>query len=206
MHRQRRAAAAEESPDGRRQTDRRAGRQRWRQYKHGFVTDIEQEFAPKGLNEDTVRFISAKKNEPEWMLRMAPGGLRRWLTMEEPDWAKVDFPRIDYQDAYYYAAPKAKAGPEEPRRGRSGASWASTRSSASRLREQEVLAGRGGRAAVAVDAVFDSVSVATTFRKELAEAGRDLLLDLRGDPRISRTGAASSSARSCRCATITSPA
>ncbi|HAM46775.1 MAG TPA: Fe-S cluster assembly protein SufB, partial [Alphaproteobacteria bacterium] len=75
-------------------------------YKHGFVTDIESEFAPKGLNEDIVRFISAKKNEPDWMLDWRLRAYRRWCEMEEPQWAKVDFPQIDYQDAYYYAAPK----------------------------------------------------------------------------------------------------
>ena len=78
-------------------------------YKHGFVTDIESEFAPKGLNEDIVRFISAKKNEPDWMLDWRLRAYRRWCEMEEPQWAKVDFPQIDYQDAYYYAAPKSQA-------------------------------------------------------------------------------------------------
>ena len=77
-------------------------------YKHGFSSDIEQDFAPKGLNEDTVRFISAKKNEPEWMLEWRLKAFRLWQTMEEPDWAKVGYPKIDYQDAYYYAAPKKK--------------------------------------------------------------------------------------------------
>src|SRR3954463_606008 len=77
-------------------------------YKHGFVTDIEQDFAPKGLNADIVRFISAKKNEPEWVLEWRLAAFERWLAMDEPDWAKVSFPRIDYQDSYYYAAPKEK--------------------------------------------------------------------------------------------------
>ena len=77
-------------------------------YKWGFSTDIEQDFAPKGLNEDTVRFISGKKNEPEWMLEWRLKAYRLWLTMEQPDWAKLKIPPIDYQDAYYYAAPKAK--------------------------------------------------------------------------------------------------
>ena len=81
--------------------------------------DIEQEFAPKGLNEDTVRFISAKKNEPEWMLEWRLKAYRAWLEMEEVDWAKLDIPAIDYQDAYYYAAPKAKPKLAQPRRGRS---------------------------------------------------------------------------------------
>src|SRR5882757_3999878 len=82
------------------------------QYKYGFVTDIESDKAPKGLSEDIVRFISAKKNEPEWMLAWRLDAFERWLTMEEPDWAKVSFPRIDYQDSFYYAAPKAKTGPK----------------------------------------------------------------------------------------------
>src|SRR5438067_13587406 len=80
-------------------------------YKHGFVTDIDQEFAPKGLNEDIVRFISAKKDEPEWMLAIRLDAFRRWQAMEEPTWAKVAFPPIDYQDSYYYAAVKQKEGP-----------------------------------------------------------------------------------------------
>src|SRR5436190_730428 len=81
-------------------------------YKHGFVTDVEQDFAPKGLSADIVRFISAKKDEPEWMLEWRLGAFERWLAMEEPDWAKVSFPRIDYQDSYYYAAPRQKVGPK----------------------------------------------------------------------------------------------
>src|SRR6202041_3219408 len=80
-------------------------------YKYGFVTDIEMERAPKGLSEDTVRFISAKKGEPAWMLDWRLEAYRRWLALEEPIWARVDFPRIDYQDSYYYAAPKEKTGP-----------------------------------------------------------------------------------------------
>src|ERR1700734_516205 len=77
-------------------------------YAHGFVTDIEQEFAPKGLNADIVRFISDKKGEPEWMLAWGLDAFERWLAMEEPDWAKVSYAKIDYQDLYYYAAPKKK--------------------------------------------------------------------------------------------------
>ena len=88
-------------------------------YEWGFVSDIEQEFAPKGLSEDTVRFISAKKNEPEWMLDWRLKAYRAWLEMEEVSWAKLDIPAIDYQDAYYYAAPKAKPKLAEPRRARS---------------------------------------------------------------------------------------
>src|SRR5258707_3151517 len=79
------------------------------QYKYGFVTDIESEKAPKGLSEDTVRFISAKKSEPEWMLAWRLEAYKRWLTMREPTWARVDYPKIDYQNAYYYSAPKNKA-------------------------------------------------------------------------------------------------
>src|ERR1700716_4347835 len=82
------------------------------QYKYGFVTDIESEKAPKGLSEDIVRFISLKKNEPEWMLRWRLDAYRRWLTMSEPMWARVDFGPIDYQDLYYYSAPKKKDGPK----------------------------------------------------------------------------------------------
>jgi len=139
-------------------------------YKHGFVTDIEQDFAPKGLNEDIVRFISAKKNEPEWMLAWRLEAFERWLAMEEPSWAKVSFPRIDYQDSYYYAAPKTKEGPKsldevDPEL------LETYKKLGIPLREQEVLAGVAGAPRYAVDAVFDSVSVVTTFKKELAEAG-----------------------------------
>ena len=82
------------------------------QYKYGFVTDIESDKAPKGLSEDIVRFISAKKNEPEWMLAWRLDAYRRWLTMREPGWARVTYGPIDYQDLYYYSAPKKKAGPK----------------------------------------------------------------------------------------------
>ncbi|MBT3334272.1 MAG: Fe-S cluster assembly protein SufB, partial [Rhodospirillaceae bacterium] len=82
-------------------------------YKYGFVTDIETELAPMGLNEDIIRFISAKKDEPDWMLQWRLRAYERWLTMEEPEWAKVEYPEIDFQDAYYYAAPKSqKDGPQ----------------------------------------------------------------------------------------------
>ena len=82
-------------------------------YKHGFVTDIEMDMAPKGLSEDVVRFISAKKNEPEWMLEWRLKAYRLWLTQEMPSWQKLDLPEIDYQDSYYYAAPKSQAdGPQ----------------------------------------------------------------------------------------------
>lgn len=139
-------------------------------YKHGFVTQIDQEFAPKGLSEDIVRFISAKKEEPEWMLAWRLDAYERWLAMDEPNWAKVHFPRIDYQDSYYYAAPKGKDGPKsldevDPD------ILATYAKLGIPLREQEVLAGVQGAPRYAVDAVFDSVSVVTTFKKELAEAG-----------------------------------
>src|SRR5579872_5638083 len=81
-------------------------------YKHGFVTDIDQEFAPKRLNADIVRYISAQKNEPDWMLQWRLEAFERWLALEEPTWARVKFPRIDYQDSYYYAAFKKKDGPK----------------------------------------------------------------------------------------------
>jgi Fe-S cluster assembly protein SufB len=142
------------------------------QYKYGFVTDIESDKAPKGLSEDTVRFISAKKNEPAWMLEWRLEAFKRWLTMREPTWARVDYPKIDYQNAYYYSAPKKKAlasldevDPEI---------LATYEKLGIPLREQEMLAGvvrPVGERRVAVDAVFDSVSVATTFKEELAKAG-----------------------------------
>jgi len=138
-------------------------------YKHGFVTELETEFAPKGLSEDIVRFISAKKSEPEWMLEWRLEAYRRWLAMDEPDWAKLSFPKIDYQDAFYYAAPK-KDGPKslddvDPELLRTYEKLGIP------LREQATLAGVEGAPRVAVDAVFDSVSVATTFRAELAKSG-----------------------------------
>ena len=134
------------------------------QYKYGFVTDIETEKAPKGLNEDIIRFISAKKNEPEWMLEWRLKAYAKWLTMESPDWAKLNIPEIDYQDVYYYAAPKSAEGPKsldevDPEL------LATYEKLGIPLNEQKMLAG------VAVDAVFDSVSVATTFREELAKVG-----------------------------------
>ena len=139
-------------------------------YEFGWHSDIETDYAPKGLSEDTVRFISAKKNEPEWMLEWRLKAYRKWLTMTEPDWAKLGYPEIDYQDAYYYAAPKKKEELEsldelDPE----------IKSVYDKLgipiAEQEVLAGVKGAKKVAVDAVFDSVSVATTFREELKKAG-----------------------------------
>jgi Fe-S cluster assembly protein SufB len=133
-------------------------------YKYGFVTDIEMETAPKGLSEDTVRFISAKKEEPDWLLEWRLKAFRMWKTMTEPTWAKVSYPPIDYQDAYYFAAPKTKEGPKsldevDPEL------LATYEKLGIPLQEQEMLAG------VAVDAVFDSVSVATTYKKKLEEMG-----------------------------------
>jgi Fe-S cluster assembly protein SufB len=136
-------------------------------YKYGFITDIESETAPKGLSEETIRFISAKKEEPDWLLEWRLRAYRVWTEMEEPDWAKVFYPPIDYQDAYYYSAPKQKPKREsldevDPEILRTYEKLGIP------LREQEILA---GVANVAVDAVFDSVSVATTFKKKLEEAG-----------------------------------
>ncbi|MCJ8309013.1 MAG: Fe-S cluster assembly protein SufB [Rhizobiaceae bacterium] len=162
------------------------------QYKYGFSTDIESDKAPKGLDEDTIRFISAKKGEPEWMLEWRLEAFARWKTMTEPDWARVAYDKIDYQDIYYYAAPKNfEDGPKsldevDPELLRTYEKLGIP------LKEQEILAGvvrpkadevdeaereedlgdniyKSGR--VAVDAVFDSVSVVTTFKEELAKAG-----------------------------------
>src|SRR5215216_2059432 len=139
-------------------------------YEWGFSSDIEQTFAPKGLSEDTVRFISAKKNEPEWMLDWRLKAYRAWLEMEEVSWAKLDIPQIDYQDAYYYAAPKAK-----PKLGSLDEVDPEILRVYEKLgipiEEQKMLANVAGSRKIAVDAVFDSVSVATTFRKELEQAG-----------------------------------
>ncbi|MFN3448730.1 MAG: Fe-S cluster assembly protein SufB [Roseococcus sp.] len=133
-------------------------------YKWGFETEIEMEFAPKGLNEDIVRFISRKKNEPEWLLEWRLKAFALWRKMEEPRWAAVNFPPIDYQDAHYYAAPKQKAAPKsldevDPELLRTYEKLGIP------LREQERLQG------IAVDAVFDSVSVATTFKDRLEKEG-----------------------------------
>ncbi|WP_420404588.1 Fe-S cluster assembly protein SufB [Nisaea sp.] len=134
-------------------------------YKYGFVTDIESEMAPKGLSEEVIRFISAKKEEPEWMLEWRLKAYEHFKTMEEPDWAKVEYAPIDLSDIYYYAAPKVKERPNsldevDPELLKTYEKLGIP------LKEQEVLAG-----VVAVDAVFDSVSVATTYRKKLAEYG-----------------------------------
>lgn len=157
------------------------------QYKYGFETLIEMDRAPKGLNDDIIRFISAKKEEPEWMLEWRLDAFKRWQTMDEPKWARVDYPEIDFQDLYYYAAPKNQTGPKsldevDPELLRTYEKLGIP------LKEQEILAGvrkhdepsaldgegddnvyASGR--VAVDAVFDSVSVVTTFKEELKKAG-----------------------------------
>ena len=161
------------------------------QYKYGFESKIEMDKAPKGLNEDIIRLISAKKEEPEWMLEWRLGAYRRWLTLEEPTWARVAYPKIDFQDIHYYAAPKSTPGPSsldevDPELLKVYEKLGIP------LKEQEILAGvkkpagedeadgaiadmandnvyKSGR--VAVDAVFDSVSVVTTFKEELAKAG-----------------------------------
>jgi len=149
------------------------------QYRYGFETQIESEKAARGLTEDTIRFISEKKNEPDWMLQWRLDAFRRWQTMEEPTWARVDYPKIDYQSLYYYAAPKQKKAiasldeidPEILK---------TYEKLGIPLREVEILEGvvrkdeEGNEVAerrVAVDAVFDSVSVATTFQAELKKAG-----------------------------------
>ena len=134
-------------------------------YKYGFVTDIESESAPKGLNEDTVRFISAKKKEPEWMLDWRLNAFRHWQTMAEPEWSKLKFQPIDYQDAYYYSAPKSMEDRPQSLDDVDPELLRTYEKLGIPLEEQKVLAG------VAVDVVFDSVSVATTFKKELKEQG-----------------------------------
>ncbi len=132
-------------------------------YKYGFETDIEMDRIPKGLNEDIVRMISAKKNEPEWLLEWRLEAYRRWTQMEEPDWAKVSFPKIDYNDYYYYAAPKSVADKPKSLDEVDPKLLETYKRLGIPLDEQERLAG------VAVDAVFDSVSVATTFKHKLEE-------------------------------------
>ncbi|GAA5094365.1 Fe-S cluster assembly protein SufB [Bartonella acomydis] len=153
------------------------------QYKYGFETNIETDKAPKGLNEDIIKFISAKKQEPEWMLTWRLQAFRRWLTMQVPDWARIKYPKIDFQELHYYAAPKNHTGPKsldevDPEL------LATYEKLGIPLKEQEILAGVRKKSdlstfdesiyasgQVAVDAVFDSVSVVTTFKKELARAG-----------------------------------
>src|SRR3954454_22022565 len=143
-------------------------------YKWGFETDIEMDLAPKGLNEDIIRLISARKNEPAWLLEWRLKAYAQWLRMDEPDWAMLNHPPIDYQDLHYYAAPKKKAGPKsldevDPEL------LATYEKLGIPLKERAILAGvevDGEQPnQIAVDAVFDSVSVATTFRETLKKAG-----------------------------------
>ena len=140
-------------------------------YKYGFDSDIEQEFAPKGLSEDIVKFISAKKDEPQWLLDWRLEAYSRWLNLKEPVWANVDYPKIDFQDAYYYAAPKSDDDKPKSLDEVDPEILAIYDKLGISLKEQEVLAGVKGAPKVAVDAVLDSVSVVTTFKKELAEKG-----------------------------------
>jgi Fe-S cluster assembly protein SufB len=139
------------------------------QYKYGFETLIETVKAPRGLSEDIVRFISEKKGEPAWMLEWRLEAYRRWVNMIEPTWANVTYPKIDFQELYYYAAPKGTDGPKSLKEV-DPELLATYEKLGIPLKEQEVLAGVAG-ARVAVDAVFDSVSVVTTFKEELAKAG-----------------------------------
>src|SRR5260370_38525823 len=143
------------------------------QYRYGFETLIESDKAPKGLSEDTVRFISAKKSEPAWMLEWRLEAYRRWLTMTEPKWARVSYPKIDYQDLYYYSAPKPKNSvssldeidPEILK------TYEKVCIPLPGVEELEGGVRPEGDRKIAVDAVFDSVSVATTFKEELKKAG-----------------------------------
>ncbi|MBY0426725.1 MAG: Fe-S cluster assembly protein SufB, partial [Cytophagales bacterium] len=133
-------------------------------YKYGFQTNIESENAPIGLNEDTVRYISAKKNEPEWLLEWRLKAYHHWLTLTEPTWPNVSYPKIDYQNIIYYSAPKQKVNPKsldeiDPEL------RATFEKLGISLTEQKRLTG------VAVDAVIDSVSIATTFKDKLGELG-----------------------------------
>ena len=140
-------------------------------YKWGFETDVEMELAPKGLNEDIIRLISARKKEPDWLLAWRLEAFAGWKMMEEPHWARVDHPPIDYQDLHYFAAPKRRKGPSsldevDPELLRTYEKLGVP------LKERAILAGvEAGENNVAVDAVFDSISVATTFRATLAKAG-----------------------------------
>jgi len=147
-------------------------------YKHGWATDIEMDFAPMGLSEDIVRLISEKNGEPDWMTEWRLGAYRRWLQMREPQWAMVDYPRIDFQAQYYYAKPKSMREKPKSLDEVDPKLLETYQKLGIPLKEQMILAGVEGAGdvpaegrKVAVDAVFDSVSVGTTFQKELAEAG-----------------------------------
>ena len=143
-------------------------------YKYGWDTDIEMEYAPKGLSEDIVRLISSKNDEPEWMLDWRLAAYRRWLNLKVPEWAMVDYPKIDFQDQYYYARPKSMEKKPESLDDVDPKLLETYKKLGIPLKEQALLAGveaPEGERKVAVDAIFDSVSVGTTFQKELMEAG-----------------------------------
>ena len=144
-------------------------------YKYGFSTDVEIEYAPLGLSEDIVRLISEKNDEPEWMLEWRLQAFERWKQMKEPDWAMVDYPKIDFQDIYYYARPKSMSEDKPKSLDEVDPKLLETYEKLGiPLKEQALLAGvevPDGDRKVAVDAVFDSVSVGTTFQKELKNAG-----------------------------------
>lgn len=152
-------------------------------YKYGFVTDIEAETVPKGLNAEIIRLISQKKGEPGWLLEWRLKAFEFWQTMSEPTWAKLAYDKIDYQDLFYYAAPKQKADAPQSLDEVDPELLDTYKKLGIPLKEQEVLAG-----VVAVDAVFDSVSVATTYRARLAEPGDYFLFDFRGCQRTSGAG------------------
>ncbi len=172
-------------------------------YKYGFETIIESDTAPKGLSEEVIRFISAKKDEPEWMLEQRLDAYRRWLKMEEPTWAKVHYPKIDFNDIYYYSAPKGQTGPKsldevDPEL------LATYAKLGIPLKEQEILAGvrkqgepshldeEGGQSYtsgnVAVDAVFELGLGGDDLQERAGQGRRHLLLDLGSHPRTPRTG------------------
>jgi Fe-S cluster assembly protein SufB len=143
-------------------------------YKHGWNTDIEMEYAPKGLSTDIVRLISEKNEEPEWMLEWRLAAYDRWLKLEEPDWAMVDYPKIDFQDQYYYARPKSMEVKPKSLDEVDPKLLETYKKLGIPLKEQALLAGveaPEGERKVAVDAVFDSVSLGTTFKDELLKAG-----------------------------------
>ncbi len=155
-------------------------------YKYGFVSPIESDTAPKGLNEDIVRFISGKKEEPQWLLEWRLDAYRRWLTMEEPKWARVEYPPIDFQAIHYFSAPKKTPGPRsldeiDPELLRTYAKLGIP------LVEQEILAGVE-RPRVAVDAVFEFGLGRDDFQGGACQGRSDLLLLLRGRPKSSRSG------------------
>jgi Fe-S cluster assembly protein SufB len=169
------------------------------EYKYGFVTDVEAELAPKGLSEDTIRFISAKKNEPDWLLDWRMKAFKAWMAApeSEPRWARVSYPKIDYQDMYYYAAPKRQRGPQsldevDPELLKTYEKLGIP------LKERAALAG------VAVDAVFDSISVATTFKDRLAKLGI-VFCPISEAVQTHPSSCANISAASCPTATTSSP-